>query len=82
MDLSSPGHSPRPGDLLLAQSSDQSLRFNVSVLGEPPQITYDSYPEALVHAERFARIQHVDVWRVAPGGILARVIDHRPVGTA
>jgi hypothetical protein len=74
---SSPGHTPKPGDVILSRSHDASRRYTLSTSAETPQIACVTYEEAIARADRFAQSQHVDVWHTDDDYTFTRVIECR-----
>jgi hypothetical protein len=82
MRSSSPGHTPKPGDVILSRTHDASRRYTLSTSEEAPQIACVTCEEAIARADRFAHSQHVDVWQTDDDRAFTRIIECRVVSSA
>jgi len=81
MRYSSPGQTPQCQDVILRRTHGASRRYTLSTAGEAPQIAYKTYEEAITQADRFAQLQHVDVWQTDDDRSFTRVIEYRVVSS-
>ena len=82
MRYSSPDETPKSGDVILGRTHDASRRYTLSTSGEAPQIACPTFEEAIARADRFARSQHVDVWKTDDDRTFTRIIECRVVRSA
>jgi hypothetical protein len=78
----SPAIIPKPGDLILRRATDGSRRYTVSPLGDAPQIVCDTYQEAAVQSNRFARTHHLNVWQTDDDHTFRRIGERRLASSA
>jgi hypothetical protein len=81
MQYASPVDSPKAGDVILRRTTDASRRYTLSTFGEVPQIACPTLEDAVARADRFARFQHVDVWKTDDDRAFTRVIECRVVSS-
>lgn len=77
MRSSSPGHTPKPGDVILSRTHDALRRYTLSTSGKAPQIACVTRAEAITRSDRFAQSQHVDVWQTDDDRAFTRIIECR-----
>jgi hypothetical protein len=82
MRCSSPGQTPKPGDVILSRTHDASRRYTLSTSEGAFQIACKTYKEVIAQADRFAQSQHVDVWKTNDDRAFTRIIECRMVSSA
>jgi hypothetical protein len=70
--------APASDDVVLSRATDGSLRYMLSSSGGTPQIICATYEDAIARADRFARAQHLDVWRTDNNRTFRRILECRP----
>ncbi len=68
---------PRESDLRIIKQRHSATRFMVGVDPDHPQLSCETYEEALSHATRTAQRLHVDVWFTADGSTFESVARYR-----
>ncbi len=69
---------PQPGDLVIRMRRHSAAVFVLGRDREPPQITCNSYQEALERALPTAERARIDVWYSMDGVTFERVATFRP----
>ena len=68
---------PMPGDLLIHQVAHWAGVLLVGRDRDDPQLSCQTYPVALAHAERLAARSSVDVWLTNDGAYFERLVTYR-----
>ena len=73
---------PRPGDVLVSQSSARADRYWISILDDAEQSVATRFDEAMSAARQLARQREVDGWYTSDHTHFLSVARHRSVGDA
>jgi hypothetical protein len=69
---------PHPGDIVVHRKVHSPPVYVLSRLDGSLQFSYSTYEEAVAHATRFARSEHLDAWYTNDDRVFERVAKHRP----
>jgi hypothetical protein len=72
-------YCPRPGDVLVSQTSARADRYSIGVVDDPEQAVARRFDEAMQTAKQLAHRQQVDGWYTCDHTHFLLVARHRAV---